>query len=121
MFNKGIINGLKISIPVGGHFIPNSIIWVNLKWKNLQKKETKNKTSEVINSNIPIFIPINTLKEWSPCNVLSREISRHHWYIIIKVIKIDKNNIKNFFWWNIVTALINKIIVLNDLIKGQGL
>lgn len=41
VFNNGIINGLNTLIPVGGHFIPSSIIWVNLKWKNLQKKEIK--------------------------------------------------------------------------------
>lgn len=41
VFNNGIINGLKTLIPVGGHFIPNSIICVKLKWKNLQKKEIK--------------------------------------------------------------------------------
>lgn len=41
VLSKGIINGLNTLIPVGGHLIPNSINWVNLKWKNLQKKEIK--------------------------------------------------------------------------------
>lgn len=55
------MNGLKISIPIGGHFIPNSIIWINLKWKNLQKNEIKNRISEIINKIIPNFIPLKTL------------------------------------------------------------
>lgn len=41
VFNNGIVKGLKDLIPIGGHFIPSSIIWVNLIWKNLQKKEIK--------------------------------------------------------------------------------
>lgn len=41
VFNNGIKNGLNTIIPIGGHFIPNSILCVNLKWKNLQKKEIK--------------------------------------------------------------------------------
>lgn len=56
VFNKGIINGLKTIIPVGGHFIPSSIIWVNLMWKNPQKNEIKKKISEIINKIIPNFI-----------------------------------------------------------------
>lgn len=90
VFNNGIMNGLKDIIPAGGHFIPNSIICVNLIWKNVQKKETKKKISEIINKIIPIFIFINTLLECKPWNVLSREMSRHHWYIINKVIIIAK-------------------------------
>lgn len=50
-------------MPVGGHFIPNSISCVNDKCKNLQKKEKKKKISEIINRIIPIFIPLNTFIE----------------------------------------------------------
>lgn len=39
---------------------------------------------------MPNFILKNTLNEWNPWKVLSREISRHHWYIINNVIKIAK-------------------------------
>lgn len=86
VFNKGIVNGSNALIPVGGHFIPNSIICVNLIWKNLQKKEIKKNTSETMNKIIPIFIFKNTLLECKPWKVLSRVISRHHWNIISKVI-----------------------------------
>jgi len=85
VFKRGIIRGLNLWIPIGGHIIPSSIDCVSLKWKNLQKKDKKNKISDVIKRIIPIFIPINTFNEWSPWNVLSRVISRHHWIIIIIV------------------------------------
>lgn len=108
-------------MPVGGHCIPNSIICVNLKWKNLQKNEIKKKISEIINKIIPIFIPENTFFECNPWNVLSRKISRHHWNIIINVIINPNKLIINDFCWNILILPINKIIVLNAPIKGQGL
>jgi len=114
VFNRGIMNGLKTLIPEGGHFIPNSIIWVNLRWKNLQKKEMKKKISDTINKIIPNFILKNTLNEWNPWNVLSREISRHHWYIINKIIIIDKKYIILFFLLNILMVLNNNNIVDND-------
>lgn len=121
VFNKGIWNGLNTKIPQGGHFNPSSINGDNLELKKAQKNEIKKKTSEVINNNIPHFKPIITLLEWNPWNVLSRVISRHHWNIIISVITIAKKLIELFFVWNIFTVLINKIIVLNDPNKGQGL
>lgn len=121
VFNRGIIKGLKTSIIIGGHFIPNSINWINLKWKNLQKKDKKKKISEIINKIIPDFILKNTLNVWSPWNVLSRVISRHHWnMIIIIIIKVNINT-KKFFELNNLIILINKIIIIKDLIKGQGL
>lgn len=108
-------------IPVGGHFIPSSIVWANLMWKNLQKKDKKKKISETINKIIPIFIFKNTFFECNPWKVLSRVISRHHWNIIkIVIIKANKL-IEKFFNWNSLIALINKIIVLNDPNNGQGL
>lgn len=43
VFNKGILNALKVETPVGGQIIPISILGDKLKWKNLQKKEKKRK------------------------------------------------------------------------------
>jgi len=43
VFNSGIWNGLKGVIPIGGQFIPSSILGDSLLWKNLQKKDTKKK------------------------------------------------------------------------------
>lgn len=89
--------------------------------KKSSKKWNKKKISEIINKIIPIFIPINTFLEWNPCRVLSREISRHHWYIIIKIVKNEiKYNIR-YFWLNILIVLVNNIIVDKDPIRGHGL
>lgn len=87
VFNKGILNGSKISIPLGGQFNPNSKLGDNLEWKNPQKKEIKKKTSEVINKIIPHFNPSVTWLVWNPWKVPSREISRHQVYIVNKIIK----------------------------------
>lgn len=74
-----------------------------------------------MNKIIPNFILLKTLLEWNPCIVLSRSMSRHHWYIINNVIISAIKLILNVFVWNNLIVLINKIIVLIDPIKGQGL
>lgn len=61
VFNKGIWRGLNGLIPLGGQFIPSSIDGDNLEWKNLQKKEIKKNTSDVINRIIPHRSPIVTI------------------------------------------------------------
>lgn len=82
MFNKGILKGSKISIPIGGHVSPSSIVGDRLEWKNLQKKDIKNRISDEMNKIIPHFIPINTWLVWNPWNVLSRTTSRHQVNIV---------------------------------------
>lgn len=121
VFNNGIKNGLNILISIGGHIIPNSINWINDKWKNLQKKEIKKKISDIMNNNIPIFNPLKTLLECNPWYVLSRTTSRHHWNIIIIIIIIpNKFNNIDFLLNNLILPT-NKIIILNALVIGQGL
>lgn len=66
MFSRGILNGLKIIIPVGGQIRPNSSVGESLEWKNPQKKDKKKNTSEVINRIIPHFIPIRTFLVCNP-------------------------------------------------------
>ena len=83
MFNKGIWNGLNSTIFLGGHCVPSSIEGESLLWKKAQKKEIKKNTSEIINKIIPQRKPIVTWKVCNPWKVLSREISRHHWYIVL--------------------------------------
>lgn len=78
MFSRGIANGLRTLIPVGGQEHPSSGVGANLEWKNLQKKAKKNRTSEVINRIIPHRSPFVTGVVWNPINVLSRMTSRHH-------------------------------------------
>jgi len=79
VLSNGISNGLKVLTPNGGQIRPISIVGDKLLWKKAQKKDIKNKTSEVINRIIPIFILFITIIVWSPWNVLSRVTSRHHW------------------------------------------
>ena len=66
VFNKGKCHGLMISIPNGGHTQPIQIVGAKLEWKNAQKNEKKNITSDKIKSNIPIFNPVWTFLVWWP-------------------------------------------------------
>lgn len=79
VLSKGIWKGLNAEMFFGGQSIPISIEGASLEWKNAQKKETKNKTSDVINRIIPIRILVSTSSEWCPWSVASRDTSRHHW------------------------------------------
>jgi len=79
VFNNGTWIGLNGKTPEGGHIKPNSMIGASLLWKKAQKKEKKNMTSETINKIIPIRSPLVTVDVWSPWNLDSRAMSRHHW------------------------------------------
>jgi hypothetical protein len=50
------------SIPIGGHFAPNSMVGDKALWKNAQKIAKKNKASETINKATPILSPFCTAK-----------------------------------------------------------
>jgi hypothetical protein len=121
VLSNGICIGLKVWIPFGGHNIPNSIVGDNLLWKNPQKKEIKKKTSEVINKIIPHRRPIVTVYVCNPWKVPSRVISRHHWYIIINVIKDPSKNKLLLNIWNHLMIPIIVIIALKAPKIGQGL
>jgi hypothetical protein len=60
VFNSGILMGLNGVIPAGGHICPNSTEGEILLWKKAQKKDTKKKTSEMMNRTIPVFSPFIT-------------------------------------------------------------
>lgn len=51
---NGTPKGSKATILVGGHFIPNLILFSKANQKNVQKKPKKNRISDRININIPI-------------------------------------------------------------------
>lgn len=121
MFSRGILNGLKIIIPVGGQIRPNSSVGESLEWKNPQKKDKKKNTSEVINRIIPHFIPIRTFLVWNPWKVLSRDTSRHHWYIVNNTIIRPIINKLLILEWNNLTDPVNMIITLRAPVKGHGL
>ena len=101
--------------------LPISILGERDIWKNVQKKEKKNKISDTINKIIPNRINIVTLIVWNPWKVLSRITSRHHCNrikIIIKNLYINKfvEKLKNH-----IDLPISINIKLIDNIKGQGL
>ena len=121
VFNNGIWNGLKGWIPRGGQYIPTSIVGDSLLWKNAQKKEKKNKTSDRINKIIPHRRPVTTTEVCNPWYVPSRVTSRHHWIIVRIVAKNLKSNKFILYWWNHLTKPVVSIIALIDPVKGQGL
>ena len=57
----GTCVGLNGWIPVGGQVDPSSIAGDSLVWKNAQKDDTKNRTSETINTIIPHRRPFVTI------------------------------------------------------------
>lgn len=121
VFKRGIWKGLKAIIPTGGQVIPNSIVGERLLWKKAQKKEIKKKISETINKIIPHRKPKVTGNVCNPWKVPSREISRHHWYIVIKVIIFPKVNSVKSYWWNHWTRPVTVVIAPIAPVKGQGL
>lgn len=121
VFKRGILKGLKGLIWVGGQYKPNWIVGERAEWKYLQKKEVKKNTSEVIKRIIPHFNPIITLLVCNPWNVLSRTISRHQVYIVIKIIIIPVILIEIPILQNEDTIPVNIVNTPSDLVKGQGL
>ena len=71
VLSKGNSKGLMASIPIGGHWAPNSIVGDKALWKNAQKIAKKNKASDTINKATPIFNPLCTAKVWLPKYVAS--------------------------------------------------
>ena len=101
--------------------MPNSIFGDKLLWKNLQKKDTKKKISEIINKIIPHFNPLITYIVCNPWNAPSRVISRHHWYIVNNIIIIPNINKLILYWWNHFTNPETNIIALIAPVNGHGL
>ena len=98
------------SIPIGGHFAPNSIVGDKALWKNAQNIAKKNNASETIKSIIPKFNPFCTAKVWFPKYVASLIISLNQ--NDIEEIKDIKAKIKKYF------ALLNPCIVKTpDVVK----
>lgn len=49
MLSRGIANGLRASIPAGGHCDPSSTVGASDEWKYAQKIETNTKASVTMN------------------------------------------------------------------------
>lgn len=60
VFNNGTSNGFNAVIPAGGHTDPISTVGANAEWKNAQKNDTKNITSDNINNSTPNLSPFCT-------------------------------------------------------------
>jgi len=85
VFRRGMFIGSNGMIAAGGHLWPNSTLGEILLWKNAQKNDKKNSTSDVINKIIPACRPVSTRALWFPCVKVSRATSRHHKYATVKV------------------------------------
>lgn len=92
-----------------------------LLWKKAQKNEIKKNTSEIMNKIIPHRNPNVTGIVWRPWNVPSREISRHHWYIVSIVIIFPNRNKELLYWWNHWTSPVTVVIAPIAPVNGQGL
>lgn len=66
VFNNGIPNADKASIPWGGQTPPISILGLKLEWKKAQNTEKKAKTSLTINKITPNVNPFCTWVVWHP-------------------------------------------------------
>ena len=76
VFSKGIKKGLIGSIPHLGQIFPISRVGLRELWKNVQKNDEKNITSDKINRIKPILSERIVFEVWLPWKVLSRIISR---------------------------------------------
>ena len=121
LFKRGTLKGLKTTMPEGGQILPISTLGDKLLWKKAQKNEKKNKTSEVIKKITPQRSPLTTILVWSPWNVPSREISRHHWYITKQVEITPKINKDSSNLLNHLTNPTVNIIALREPVRGHGL
>ena len=75
VLRRGNSKGFIGSIPIGGHWAPNSTVGVKALWKNAQNIAKKNKASDTIKSITPKFNPFCTANVWSPKYVPSDIIS----------------------------------------------
>lgn len=121
VLRRGTWNGLNGVTPLGGHINPISIDGASLLWKNAQKKEKKNKISDVINKIIPQRNPLDTIEVWRPWNVPSRLISRHHWMQVNTMIQTPIRNKFILNSWNHFTIPVVIVRAAVAPVKGHGL
>ena len=121
VLSRGINNGLKKLIFLGGQFKPSSIEGDSELWRKFQKKEINKNISEIINKIILNLIKFIIKKLCLPWNVLSRIISRHHnieiRIIVIRFVKLIILNLK----FIIIIFDIKKLNELIDIKIGHGL
>jgi len=121
VFRRGILIGLNELIDKGGHIWPNSTVGEILLWKNAQKNEIKKKTSDEINSTIPVFNPFITKFEWFPWLVASRWMSRHQVYANRSMVKNEIKIMVLIFLLIMIKPEVTKARIPLDVSNGQGL
>lgn len=100
---------------------PISMFGDKLLWKKAQKKDKKKNTSEIINKIIPQRKPFDTRIVCLPWNVPSRQTSRHHWYIVIKVTIYPNKRRFMLKLWNHLIIPVTNVSVPIAPVNGQGL
>jgi hypothetical protein len=121
VFRRGTLKALIGVIAVGGHVHPSSGVGARALWKNAQKNEKKKQTSERIKRIIPNRRQDKSSLVWSPLNVLSRIMSRHHW-IIVRIVQIRPATRRFILLqWNHWSRPVVRNRPLNDPVKGHGL
>lgn len=108
-------------IPKGGQVTPISTHGTVLLWKYPQKNLAKNITSDKIKSIIPTFRAFWKNFVCPPIMLLSRTMSRLHWYTA-KQRKNSPNNrsLRIFLWKSITAPETTKNLPIEAMI-GQGL
>lgn len=121
MFKRGTPQGLIGLVPAGGQDIPISSVGDSALWKNAQKKEKKNITSDAINKIKPILSPLTTNEVCIPKNVASRTTSRHQKKRITDTVIKPKVAVNIESPWNHETNPVVVTIAPMAAPKGQGL
>ena len=122
VFKRGIANGFIGSNIKGGQLSPNSTVELNLKVKNAQKKETKKKTSLIINHPIDHFREDSISLVWNPIREPSLVTSPPQ-IVKIRTTKKRFKKKKRTFWRFHAkkTKLIKVLKATKDITKGHGL
>lgn len=122
MLSNGNSNGLIASIPIGGHWAPNSTVGDKALWKNAQNIAKKNNASETINKATPMFKPLWTANVWLPKYVPSLITSLHQ--KDIEEISNTKADIQKYPAYGNAciadTPLVVNVNKAKDVNKGQG-
>lgn len=121
VFKRGTVQGLIGLILFGGHNIPISGVGESALWKNVQKNETKNINSDIINKINPVFTPFTICEVWEPKNVDSRIMFCHHNITRIIILRNPIEIVNVLFFWNQLTSPEVIIRVEAAPIIGQGL
>ena len=89
-------------------------------WKNAQKNDKKNNTSDTIDKIIPHRNSSVTIFVCNPWYVPSQVTSRHHWIIVTIVITAPIPNKLSSYWWNHLICPVKVTIAPITPVSGHG-